>query len=423
MDSLPPEVVMTGIGVASPIGIGYEAVGRALATGQSGVRRLATFDSDQFPVRVGAEVVDFDAKAYVSPRKSLKVMSRSIQLAFASAQMAVEQAGITAGVVSPERYGVVFGADMIHVQPEELADAFRHAITDNGFEFSRWDERALSEMYPLWMLRYLPNMPACHVAIAQDARGPNNTIVLGEASSLLAIAEGAMVIERGQADVMVVGGTGSRVHPLSWAFRDNLFHSRRFEDPAHVSRPFDAQRDGMVYGEGAAAFILERRSFAEARGAKIVARIAGFANTFEACTPGQPFAGRAIRSAIRQCLRSAGIEARDVGHVNAHGLSTIEHDRAEALAIRDLLDDVPVTAPKSFFGNLGAGTGAVELIATLAAFETGTIPATLNYEQPDPACPINVVRGTPCRTNGKSAVVLNQTSMGQSVALLVRPPD
>jgi 3-oxoacyl-[acyl-carrier-protein] synthase II len=423
MDRPTREVVITGVGAATPLGIGYEAVRAALASGTSGVRRLSTFDTADFPVRVGAEVVDFDPKEYITPRKSLKVMSRSIQLAFASAQMAVTQAGISSEVADPDRYGVVFGADMIHIQPEELVGAFRQSITGGKFEFSRWDEQALHEMYPLWMLRYLPNMPACHVGIARDARGPNNTIVLAEASSLIAIAEGAAVIERDHADVMIVGGTGSRVHPLSWAFRDNWMHSRRYERPAEISRPFDARRDGMVYGEGAAAFILEDRTFAERRGAKILGRVAGWANSFEACTPGQPFEGRAIRSAIARSLRSAGIGAADVGHVNAHGLSTIEHDRAEALAIRDTLGDVPVTAPKSFFGNLGAGTGAVELLATLAAFESGEIPVTLNYQQPDPACPVNVIHGRAERTNGRAALVLNQTSMGQSVAMVLFPPS
>jgi 3-oxoacyl-[acyl-carrier-protein] synthase II len=263
-------------------------------------------------------------------------------------------------------------------------------------------------------------MPACHVAIAHDAQGPNNTIVLAEASSLLAIAEGTRVIERDGADVMIVGGTGSRLHPLAWAFRDNVqLVSPRTQPPQQVSRPFDAGRDGMVYGEGAAAFVLESRQNAEARGAKILARILGFANTFEACTPGQTFPGQAIRTAIRQSLRDARLDVVDVGHVNAHGLSTRPHDRAEALAIRETLGDVPVTAPKSYFGNLGAGSGAVELLATLAAFETGRVPRILNYERADPDCPINVVQGQSLATNIKTAVVLNQTLTGQSVAMVL----
>ena len=414
------EVVITGVGTTSPIGIGYQAFAQSLAAGTSGVRRLPIFDTDEFPIRIGAQVVDFDPKQYVTPRKSLKVMSRTIQLAFASAQMATQQAGIAVPEVSPDRFGVVFGADMIHIEADELENAFRGCIEEQQFDYARWDERAISEMYPLWMLKYLPNMPACHVAIAQDARGPNNTIVLGEASSLLAIAEGMRVIERDQADVMIVGGTGSRIHPMSWSFRDNCLHSPRHDDPADTSRPFDTRRDGMVYGEGAAAFVLERREHAEARGAKVLAHIAGFASAFEACTPGRPFEGTAIRAAIRQSLREAQLDSADLGHVNAHGLSTVDHDRAEAQAIRDTVGSTPVTAPKSFFGNLGASTGAVEMIASLVAFETGEVPFTLNYRDPDPACPIDVVGDKARAGRPKSALVLNQTSMGQSVAMVLR---
>jgi 3-oxoacyl-[acyl-carrier-protein] synthase II len=414
------EIVITGVGAASPIGIGYEAVANALATGSSGVRRLKVFDSPEFPVRVGGEVVDFDPKRHVSARKNLKVMSRSIQLAFASAQLAVEQANLAGSGVDPERFGVVFGADMMQLEPNELVDAFRPCVAEGKFDYAQWDESAMGEMFPLWMLKYLPNMPACHVAIAHDARGPNNTIVLAEASSLLAIAEGMRVIQRGAADVMIVGGTGSRIHPMTWAFRDNIILcSPRTEQPEVISRPFDAGRDGMVYGEGAAAFVLESRRSAEARGARIIARILGFANTFAPCTPGKTFSSQAIRSAIGKAMAEAHFEPSDVGHVNAHGLSTQLHDQAEAQAIRDTLGDVPVTAFKSYFGNLGAGSGSVELLGTIVAFETGRVPRTLNYEQPDPACPINVIHGQSLDTARKTAIVLNQTLMGQSLAMVL----
>jgi len=423
MTSPRPQVVITGVGVTSPIGIGFEAFQHSLQTGQSGVRSFGIYDTPEYPIRVGAEVVDFDAKQYVTPRKSLKVMSRGIQLAFASAQMAAQQASLTTSGVSPDRFGVVFGAEMMQAEPEELINSFRCCIEDNQFDFSRWDERAFSELYPLWMLKYLPNMPACHVAITLDARGPNNTIVLAEASSLLAIAEGARVIERGGADVMIVGGTGSRLHPLTWAFRKNIMHTSRWENPERISRPFDFDRDGMVYGEGAAAFVLESRQHAEARGAKILARIAGFASAFQDCTPGEEFPDHAIRTAIKQSLRAADLAPTDVGHVNAHGLSTVGHDRTEALAIRELLGDVPVTAPKSFFGNLGAGAGAVELLASVIAVDSGRIPFTLNYETPDPNCPVNVVRDAPAEAKSPTALVLNQTSMGQSVAMVIDRPS
>jgi 3-oxoacyl-[acyl-carrier-protein] synthase II len=414
------QVVITGVGITCPIGIGYEAVARALAGGQSGVRRLSTFDQSDFPVRIGGEVIDFDAKKHVAARKSLKVMSRSIQLAFASAQMAVAEARLASAGLDPDRFGVVFGADMIQIEPDELVNAFRACVVDGRFDYARWDEHAMGEMFPLWMLKYLPNMPACHVAIAHDARGPNNTVVLAEASSLLAVAEGMRVIERGAADVMIVGGTGSRLHPLSWAFRDNRqLLSPRTEPPEAASRPFDLCRDGMVYGEGAAAFVLEGRGHAEARGVRPLAVLRGVASTYEACTPGKPFSGHAIRTAIRQALADAELSAADVGHVNAHGLSTRIHDQIEARAIRDTLGDVPVTALKSYFGNLGAGCGAVELVGTLAAFASNSVPPTLNYQQPDPECPINVVGGAALSGVPKTALALNQTLMGQSVAMVL----
>lgn len=423
MISSPREVVITGVGVVCPIGIGYEAMQQALFAGTSGVRPLDVFNTAEFPVRIGAEVIDFDPKQFVTPRKSLKVMSRGIQLAFASAQMAISQANLASSGVSPDRLGVVFGAEMLYAEPEELVDAFRSCIVDRKFIHARWNSKAMSQLYPLWMLKYLPNMSACHIAIAHDARGPNNTIVLAEASSLQAVAEGVRVIERGQADVMIVGGSGSRLHPMSWAFRDNVLHTRRTEPPAELSRPFDALRDGMVYGEGSASFVLESRAHAEARRTRILARVMGFANAFEACTPGEPFHGQAIRAAITQSLRAARIEPADLGHVNAHGLSTIHHDQAEARAIRDTLGDVPVTALKSFFGNLGAGGGAVEMIGSLVAFETGRVPHTLNYEQPDASCPIHVVKAAPYPTARNAALLLNQTSTGQSVALVMCGPN
>ena len=169
------------------------------------------------------------------------------------------------------------------------------------------------------------------------------------------------------------------------------------------------------YHDSAAALVIESRASAEARGARIIARLTGFASTFEACEPGKTFPGQAIRSSIRKALDQAGLSPQDVGHVNAHGLSTRLHDQAEAEAIHEILGDVPVTAPKSYFGNLGAGTGAVELLSTIAAFESGIVPRTLNYDRPDPQCPINVVREP--ITARKTALVLNQTLMGQSVAL------
>jgi 3-oxoacyl-[acyl-carrier-protein] synthase II len=265
-------------------------------------------------------------------------------------------------------------------------------------------------------------MPACHIGIAQDARGPNNTITLGDVSTLWAISEAARAIDRGQADAMIAGGVGARVQPMIWAHEQALQFSRRSDDPAGACRPFDAQRDGMVNGEGSAAFLLESRQSAEARGAKPLARVVAIATTFEPRPDRSPPQGEAIRAAIRQALERAGLEPRHIGHVNAHGMSTTLDDRIEAQAIRAVLGDVPVTAPKSYFGNLGAGGGAVEMAASLLALEHGLVPPTLNYEQPDPECPVNVVHGRPLAADQRTALILNHSRVGQSVAVVLAAP-
>lgn len=417
------EVVITGIGVVSPIGIGCDAFWASLMAGRSGVRPITRFDASGMPARFGGEVVDFDPKDLITPRKNLKVMSHDIQLGVAAAALARQHACLAATSASPERVGVVFGADLIHCQLEEVAQAFSRCMVDGRFDFSRWGTVAAEQIYPLWMLKYLPNMAACHVAIANDARGPNNSITLGEVSSLTAIAEAAGVIERDEADLVFSGGSSSRIHPTLWVRSSLSPWSQRNDDPAAACRPFDAGRDGAVNGEGAAVFVLESRAHAEARRAPVLASVTGFASRFEPRQSNQPREGTAIRQAIEAALARAGVAANEVGHVNAHGLSTREDDCREARAIRAALGDVPVTAPKSFFGNLGAGSGAVELAASVLALAKREIPHTLNYERPDPNCPLNVVRDRPLSSDARTAVVLNHAATGQSAALVLSRPD
>jgi 3-oxoacyl-[acyl-carrier-protein] synthase II len=427
------EVVLTGLGVVSPIGIGRASYWESLLAGRSGVQSLAAFDEAPFPARCGGQITDFDAKFHVTPRKSLKVMSLETQWAFAAARLAGEEAGIRVGAVDPDRFGVVFGADMIYCDPTELIAAFKAAIVDGTFDFSRWGPHAMGEMHPLWLLKYLPNMPACHIGIAHDARGPNNSITLGEVSSLVAMSEGQRLIERGAADVIITGGTGYRLNPMAWCFRTDDYLSCRFEDPAAACRPFDADRDGTVLGDGAAAFVLESRGHAEARRAPVLARLLSYASAYEP-RPGArngrretlgdtASSGAAIRRVIKLSLERAGLTARDIGHVNAHGLGTREHDRREAAAIRDLLGDVPVTALKSFFGNSGAGSGAIEAVASVLALQHGQIPFTLNYHRPDSACPVNVVSKAPAPLEKPTALLLNQSTIGQAVAIVLAGPN
>ena len=416
------EVVITGLGVVSPIGIGREPFWQSLVEQRSGIGEISSFDSSTLPMRFAAEIKDFDAKQYVRPRKSLKVMSRDIQIGFAAADLAFTDAGLTPQAVAPERMGVVYGADMMYCDLDEVADAYRSCRVDEKFDFNRWGSQALGNMYPLWMLKYLPNMPACHIAIALDARGPNNSITLSEASSLLAIAEAMRVIERGSADVMIAGGASSRVHPTSYVFRGAEHLSRSTAEPTKILKPFDAGRSGSLNGEGAAAMILERRDHAEARGATILGRLIGYGSTFEPRTA-EGFRGTAVRAAMRVALNDAGLTPEQIGHVNANGVSTMVMDRLEAGAIRDVLGDVPVTAPKSYFGNLGAGTGAVESIVSVLALKEGRIPVTLNYATPDPECPVRVIHDEALAVKQPTALMLNIANTGQAVAVVLAGPE
>jgi 3-oxoacyl-[acyl-carrier-protein] synthase II len=415
----PRDVVITGIGVVSPIGIGHAAYWKSLREGRSGVRPVTLFDTSAYPVHFGAEVSDFDPKALVKPRKSLKVMSREIQFGFAAADLAMLDAGLEPGRVEPARFGAVYGADMIYCDLSELESAYRRSMVSGQFDFSRWGESAMSEMFPLWLLRNLPNMVACHVAIVQEAHGPNNTIGLGDVSSLAAIAEAVRVIERDAADVMITGGVGARLHPTTHCFRGHHDLSHRNDDPAAASRPFDASRDGLVNGEGSASFVLETREHAERRGANILGRILSSASSQEPLRDGQPLTGSALRRVIADVMRRAGLEATDLSHINAHGLSTVADDRYEAQAIHATLGDVPVTAPKSYFGHLGAGGGAMELVASVLALRSGEVPKTLNYDQPDEGCPINVVHGEPLYASGSAALKLSTSRLGQAAAIAI----
>lgn len=416
------EVVITGLGVVSPIGIGTEAFWSSLVEGRSGIRPTSLLEGDGAPRPIGGEVCHFDPKQFVRQRKSLKLMSRDIQLAVAAAELASKNARLDASPPDPDRLGIVFGSDMILCELEEMVPAYRGCMVDGKFQYELWGKHAMSDLFPLWMLKYLPNMPACHIAIAQDARGHNNTLTLAEVSSLAAIGEAMRVIQRGQADVIIAGGASSRLHPSVWSRRAGYQLSNRLDDPAAACRPFDADRDGTVWGEGAAAFVMEDRRHAEARGAAVLAMPLAHASAFEPRRNDRPLKGDAIRAAIRRALREAELSPNQIGHVNAHGMGTTLEDQVEAQAIRDTLADVPVTAPKSYFGNLVAGAGAVEMAVSVLGCQRGTIPPTLNYQRPDPLCPVNVIHGQPLNTSLRTAMVLNHVSLGRAVAMVIAYP-
>ena len=411
------DVVITGIGIACPLGIGRDAVWSAIENRHSGVRTIDRLVAANYPAPIGGEVLDFQPKQYVKPRKSLKVMCRETQLGFTAAELAWVDAQLDEATVDPERLGAVVGTNIFRSQLEDLTELYQAATADGDFSFDRWGA-AMREMYPLWMLKYLPNMTCCHIGIAHDARGPINSIVQGNVSSLLSIIEAADVIARGHADIMIAGGASSMLSAVDLAWHGAADMSRRIDDPAAACRPFEASRDGTATSEGAGMFILESRSHAEQRGVKSQGAILGYGRRCEPSAMTQKPTGQAIRQAIEAGLEMADIAPADLGHVSAHGLATIDDDRAEAQAIADTLGEVPVTATKSYFGNLGAASGAVELAVSLMGMQAGVVPPTLNYDQPDPECPINVVGSTqPSARN--SVMALSHKLTGQAVSLVV----
>jgi 3-oxoacyl-[acyl-carrier-protein] synthase II len=414
------EVVITGLGVVSPIGIGREAFWDALLAGTCGIGPVTQTNLAGMTPQLAGEVKDFDSKAFIANRKSLKIMSRDAQLGIAASLLASRDAGIKAGGINPERIGTILGADQICARVEESETTYSACFVDGKFDFRLWGSKGMEASFPLGFLRVLPNMVSSHVSIAQDARGPNNTIHEGEISSLMAVSEAASVIERGMADVMLAGGASSQMHPLDFFRRIALGQiSPRYEDPAAVVRPFDAGRDGYVWSEGAAVLVLENRRHAESRGARILARLRGCGAAFEPVELGNTPTGSGLRRAIVAAMDRADVKGDDLGHINAHGLSTVRDDAMEARVLRDMLPQTPVTALKGHFGNIGAAGAAMELAASVLAIEKGSVPATRNYEDPDPACLLRMVCGQGLVASRPAALCVTWMPFGQAAAVVI----
>ena len=426
-------VVITGLGLISPLGNSPEALWNALSSGVSGVDVLSRVPVEHLTSDIGGECRDFtgdiadfgevDKKLKRSIKRSLRLMCREIQLGVAAAHFAMEDASLE-GHYDPSRIGTMFGSDYIVTEPFEFASGVGNCLGDaSDFEFGRWAEDGLTKVEPTWLLKYLPNMPASHVSILNDLQGPSNSLTVREASANLAVAEAMTIIQRGSADAMIVGSTGSRIHPLRTvhvvmqeALADR--HAQGIDgDAGKACRPFDAHRCGMVLGEGAGAIMMENLESAQQRGATIYGEVIGYGSSLVA-PGGVPNFQKALENVILGTQETAGIKAEDLGHVHAHGLSSVTVDQQEAAAIKGLLGDVPVTAAKSYMGNLGAGSGMVELIASVLAMKNDQLFPVLNYDSPDETCPINVVKEA--TSPGSMFLNLNCTPQGQASAVVVK---
>ncbi len=440
-------VVITGMGVVCPLGLTLEDLWTGLLGGRSGVGPLASFSSAGLPLHHAAEARAFtgdidnfgplDGERKKAIRKGLKVMCRESQMAVAAAQRALHHSGLFSPEtkpesVPPERFGCVFGSDYMLTLPEDFtASVAKCRGADGRFEFDRWASEGMPQLTPLWLLKYLPNMPASHIAIYNDLRGPSNSLTLREASGHLALGEATVTIQRGAADIMVAGATGTRVHPMK------TVHALQSEqvalepaagdvpggsDPAQWSRPFDKSRRGMVLGEGAAVLILEELEHARARGATIHGEIIGQAARNAGSAGGVGLKQKALALAMRRALAMAGVSPAELSHVHAHGASTVVGDREEALALSDVLgtdaERIPTVAAKSHFGNLGGGSGLVECVASLLALRHGELFPLLNFSEPDPDCRIRPARrGDP---SGNIFISSAVTPQGQAGSVVIR---
>ncbi|MEL7498106.1 MAG: beta-ketoacyl synthase N-terminal-like domain-containing protein [Planctomycetota bacterium] len=384
------EVVVTGLGVVSPIGIGAEAFWDALESGVSGVGIRPRFESFDNAHRIAATIKeDFNPKQFVRPRKALKIMCAPIQYGCAAAMMAVSHAGLSVDDVDSNRLGIVFGTETFFADPDEVADVFQKCTVDKDYQHERWGEFAMREIQPLWMLKYLPNMAASHISIALDARGPSNSICQGEASGSLALIEAADLIQRGVADVVIAGGTGSQMTLTATLYRGTNMLSKRIHEPQQASRPFDRDRDGMVVGEGAGAIVLESAEYAAARGAKALARVVGWSRGYGELD--QEKFGDEIDYHLTTALERGNLSADDIGLVSANASGSVNLDAVEAQSIQRVLGETPVVAYKSHFGNIGPGTSTVEMIGGLLGIENGRIAPMINCDHVAEDCPVRVV--------------------------------
>jgi 3-oxoacyl-[acyl-carrier-protein] synthase II len=417
------------VGVTAPNGVGKEAFWKACCDGMSGVRPISSFNASGHPIKVAAEVPDFDILPFIRPeqRKSLKIMGRAMRFGVAAAGMAVRDSGIELDQENPERVGVVMGSGLIPVDLAELAPLLKDACDENGnLDPQRLGQKGNRTLFPLWVLKHLPNMVAAHISLAINAQGPNNTIVTACAAGTQAVGEGFRLIARGDADVVVAGGADSRMDPLLLLAYGALGALSPANRPAaEVSRPFDGERDGFVLGEGAGVLMLEEEERARKRGATIYAEVLGLGSSFDAysITKPEPDARGAAR-AIEWALKEAKIDAKDVDYINAHGTSTRLNDLMETTAVKRVWGDaarvLPMSSIKSMVGHLIGAAGAVEAAALALTLQQGVLPPTINQTRPDPGCDLDYVPNTAREVKVNTAVSTSFGFGGQNAALVMR---
>ncbi len=376
-------VVVTGLGVVSPVGTGLAQFWSSLVGGLSGIRRITRFDPAAFSTQIAGEVLDFNPGDFMD-KKEAKRMDRFAQFAVAAAGMALRDAGLDLDSEDKDRIGVIFGSGVGGI--ETLEEQARVLFTKGPGRIS-----------PFFVPMMIANMGAGQIAITYGLKGPNVTSVTACASSTNAVGDAFKLLQRGGAEIVITGGSEAPITPLAMAgFCSMKAMSTRNQEPSKACRPFDAGRDGFVVAEGAAVLVLETLEHAQARGARIYAEVAGYGCTCDAyhITAPDP-RGYGAANSMREALADAGVRPEEVDYINAHATSTPLGDRAEVLAIKEVFGEhayrLAVSSTKSMTGHLLGAAGGLEALATVLTVYHGVIPPTINYEEPDPECDLDFV--------------------------------
>jgi 3-oxoacyl-[acyl-carrier-protein] synthase II len=418
-------VVVTGLGVVAPNGCNRPEFWNACVNGVSGVGPITAFDPTGYPAEVAGEVKNFCVDRFVSDRKMLKLLNRHIQLAVGAAHEAAGEAGLAEMKLEPARFGVAMGSGVVPMDLRELGPLVAEAVNESGeLDMREFGKSAGEKLFPLWLLRQLPNMLSSHLAIMHHAEGPSLTVTTACAAGTQAIGEAFRLVARGDADVMLAGGSDSRIEPLmivAYGALGALSVAKR--SPAEISRPFDRSRDGFVLGEGAAVLVLEEYQHARRRKAEIYAEIVGYGSSCDALGVTKPDPkGVGAARAMEAALREANLNRDDIDYISAHGTSTKLNDYMETNAVKGALGadaaKTPVSSIKSMIGHLIGAAGAVEAVASAMTLKTGVLPPTINLHEPDPQCDLdyvpNVARPKPTR-----CVLSNSFGFGGQNASLI----
>ncbi|HMB05597.1 MAG TPA: beta-ketoacyl-ACP synthase II [Isosphaeraceae bacterium] len=420
-------IVVTGMGMVTPVGRDLESTWSALQEGRSGVGRITLFDASTFPTRIAAEAHGFQLGDYVDDDERWQDHCRNTQFAIAAARMAIDHSGLeTSAALDRSRFGVYLGSGEGQQDFPRFVDLVHRTTRQGRVDTAAFTKYGLRSLHPIKEAEQEPGTPAGHLASLFGARGPNANCLTACAASSQAIGEAVEILRRGDADVMLSGGTHSMIHPFGvTGFNLLTALSTRNDEPERASRPFDRDRDGFILGEGAGMLVLEELEHARARRATIYGEVVGYGSTADAFRITDSHdEGRGAIACMREALGDARINPEDVDYINAHGTSTAVNDSIETLAIKRAFGatayKIPISSTKSMMGHLIAAAGSVEAIICLLTIRDGVLPPTINLDHPDPDCDLDYIPHTARRKAVDVALSNSFGFGGQNITLILR---